>query len=704
MKTKARQQVNPQLGMDLSIPAPPNTAQLLQNWAYDAQTRGWTNQVGYEQFFQDDENGPFGPIGLLTKPVDSIYVFQKHSGKKQDILFECNGRLVVLEPWTTNKRNVLSSNRTIPAPNAPRTCYEPYGRYCVITNGIDEPIKYRGDGRLYPLGWGEAPGDPIVRSIRDPEAAGDLTALEAADDYVGSGNNIWQGDDSYFEGVSSSDSDTTVEYIYRVSFVNENGSESPLSNDSNKLTYTGTSVNRNGNSGVPKVCAVIEIPQGPTGTVARRIYRTKSDGQRSLFYFVEEVKNNHDELYVDYRSDASLGSEAPQRTFSVPFPSKGCRFTAAFKNCLFVDGGEMEPTRLYYSAALEPDRFPAFNYFEVGTREGGDITGLEAYYNSLLVFRENGIDLIRGDAVNGFELIPFVEGIGAYSHNSIVAIPSIGVAFLSRDGVYLLTGGLDGGSDLTLQKISKGIDEIFERTSIDAMPAAVGAYSSKHQELHFYIPTSGRPRLQQGLVYHTNNGQWTQRNGFPVRCITVDKDANLLFGADDYSPLGTGSTGDKITRGIYVISNKPFEGSEIALGDDAIQNGAPITSEFRSQWIDMGLPYLKKYPKYLYVYCLSNGDPDVSINHYRNRNWNDAYEGGGVKPQVADEKDQPVYDKALWGTPQWQDKRLIQVRCPITTGACSEYAFKIEANNPFLLIGYSVEYNVDGSMTITGKS
>ena len=88
MKTSARQQVNPQMGMDLSIPAPPNTAQLLQNWAYDPQTRGWTNQVGYEQFFQDDENGPFSPIGFFNAPVDSVYVFQKHSGKKQDILFE----------------------------------------------------------------------------------------------------------------------------------------------------------------------------------------------------------------------------------------------------------------------------------------------------------------------------------------------------------------------------------------------------------------------------------------------------------------------------------------------------------------------------------------------------------------------------------------------------------------------------------------
>ena len=156
----------------------------------------------------------------------------------------------------------------------------------VITNGIDNPIKYRGDGRLFPLGWAEMPGDPTVSSVRDPVAAGDLTALEAADDYVGSGNNIWTGRDNTFEGITSDDSDETTKHIYRISFVNENGSESPLSNDSNAFIYSGTSVTRNGNSGVPKIVSVVQIPKGPEGTVARRIYRTKKDGDRSLFYFV----------------------------------------------------------------------------------------------------------------------------------------------------------------------------------------------------------------------------------------------------------------------------------------------------------------------------------------------------------------------------------------------------------------------------------
>lgn len=703
MKTMERVIINPQMGMNVAIPAPPNTAQLIENFGYDPQTHAWTNDLGYEPFFNGSlTNGPFTIGNGLNAPVDSLYVFQKHGSRQQHILFECKGKLGVLEPWTSSKVKILSTNRTEPTPNGVRTSYETFGRYCVITNGIDNPIKFTGE-RLLPLGWAEIPGDPVVRAVRDPVAAGDLTALEASDDYVGSGNNIYQGDDAYFEGVTSADATESVKYFYRISFVNENGSESPLSNDSNQFSYQGTSITRNGNTGVPKVCAVLDIPRGPEGTIARRIYRTQQDGKRSLFYFLDEIKNNSSLTYVDYRQDRSLGAEAPDRTYSVPFPSRGCRFTSAFKNCLFVDGGEMDPTRLYYSAPLEPDRFPAFNYFEVGTREGGDIVGLETYYNSLLVFRENAVDLIRGDATTGFELVPFVVGIGAYSHNTIIAIPNVGVSFVSRDGIYLIGGGLDGGANLTITKISQGLDEYFERLSIDAMPSAVSAYSSRRKEVWFHLPMSGRPRLQTGLVYHLNNGQWSTRNiAWPIRCMAVDKDQNILFGADDWTVQTT--PGAKITRGIYVVSAIRSEGTQYPPAGDVPVDASAIPSSFRSQWIDMGLSYLKKYPKYLYLYGISTGDVDINVNHYKNRNWETAYEGGSFKMQVADEKDQAVYDKALWGTPNWQDKRLIQVRVPITTSATSEYAFQINTNDPFVFIGYSVEYSIDGSMTVKGKS
>ena len=693
--------------MDLSIPAEPTSAQLIENFTFDPQTKGWTTHLGYEPFFHSSgTNGPFTAANGLDKPIDSLYVFQKHASKQQNILFECNGKLCELRPWrdtSTTQFITLDANRTLPTPNNMRTSYEPFGKYCIITNGIDKPVKYRADGRLYPLGWPEIPGDPTVGGVTVPDLNGNRSALEAADNYVGSGANIYKGSDSYFEGVSSDDATVTVEYLYRVSFVNENGSESPQSNNSNKFRYTGASVTRDGDSGVPKVCVNVEIPRGPLGTVARRIYRTQSDGNKSLFYFVEEIKNNIDINYVDYRSDKSLGSQAPNRSTSIAFPASSTRFAASFKNCLFVDGGEMSPTRLYFSRPLEPDRFAALDFFEVGTREGGDITGLEAYYNSLLVFRENGIDLIRGDSVNGFELVPFVEGIGSYSHNAIVAIPNLGVTFLSRDGIYLLAGGLDGGSDLVLSKLSKGLDEIFERLSIDAMPSAVAAYSAQEKEVQFYLPMSGVPGIGLGLIFHTDRGAWTQRTDFPVRCLTTDKDGNFLFGSSEYLPAsGTAAENAVIKRGIYAISAKRA-GGLVGSAGDLPKNAPPMPWTFRSQWLDAGMPYVKKYPKYLYLYVMTTGDDPIKVATYKDRDWQTPYDSGNAIMQIADAADQPVYDKAFWDKIKWQDRRLVQVRVPITGGAYSEMAFELTGEESLVFIGYSIEYQIDGAMTIRGK-
>jgi hypothetical protein len=51
----------------------------------------------------------------------------------------------------------------------------------------------------------------------------------------------------------------------------------------------------------------------------------------------------------------------------------------------------------------------------------------------------------------------------------------------------------------------------------------------------------------------------------------------------------------------------------------------------------------------------------------------------------------------------WEDKRLTQVRVPITTGAASTLAFEMSGIENFIFIGYSIEYQADGTMTIRGK-
>ena len=59
--------------------------------------------------------------------------------------------------------------------------------------------------------------------------------------------------------------------------------------------------------------------------------------------------------------------------------------------------------------------------------------------------------------------------------------------------------------------------------------------------------------------------------------------------------------------------------------------------------------------------------------------------------------------RLMYGYRYGEDKRLTQVRVPITTGAASTLAFEMSGIENFIFIGYSIEYQADGTMTIRGK-
>ena len=400
-------------------------------------------------------------------------------------MYEQGGKLKYLVPSAgqanANVAQVLLSDRHIPNIQEAHTNYTPYGRYVIITNGIDGPIKYRGGDRTYPLGWDRRPGAPdVVTPDQFNTDVKPLVYVEATSNFE-LGQSELQGDTIYksqfFEGVGFvTGSGDNNEYRYKVSFLNEAGSESPISEPTPKISWKTQEIFKGTNHYPNRACPVMQVPTGPTGTIARRLYRTTNGG--TTFQFLDEIKNNTDAVYVDYREDTQLGANAPNDSDSVVMPASGGRFTATFKNCLFIDGGIADGSRMFYSEPNQPDTFKDTNFFEIGTREGGDITGFEVYYNSLLVFREQAIDLVRGDSLNGFEIVPFITGIGSKSHHSIVNVPTQGIMFLGQDGIYRIKGGLDGGSSLSIEKVSDPIQQYVERMSLDGLPSAVAVYSS----------------------------------------------------------------------------------------------------------------------------------------------------------------------------------------------------------------------------------
>lgn len=713
--SKMKPEFTPIKGVDVREPQAEGASSQLINAVYNAEIQSWSNDVGYERYFPNKTT--FAPFP--NTKVDSVYNFERHNGAQQFLLFESGGTLSYIEGNNGGSLQTLKTGRTVPAPGEPSTWYNVFSRYCVITNGLDSPLKYRGYTQLQQLGWDRKPNPPTPAALAaNPNS--NASRLQSQPGTVGLGTvnsplraTSFNVEDT--QGLGDPTVNARNKFLWKVALINENGSVSPVSVPSPALKWT-TVADTFGNLNT-MVCYLTNLPVGPKGTVGRLLYRTKNIGSSSAtdsnYYFVTYIENNTQRTYFDEKSDIELGSLAPNDADSITFPAPQCKFSATFKGCLFVDGGQADGTKLFYSEALQLDTYKASSIIELGTRKGGNITGLYTYYNQLLVFRDSAIDMVRGDASSGFQLIPFAQGIGTKSPHTITFIPGLGVLFLGNDGVYAISGGLDGGSTLSINNISQGIGTLLEKRAVDVLGQACAAYSPKFKEWQCYFPAFGTDNKIMGIVYHVEGGYWSQRQDFKASAVTTDFDGNVIFG-NNTGLVGGILDEEQNETGLFVVSRRHACGTvwDVAGGPPPVQtlkDNNPCTFSWRSKWHDFGYPGIKKFVKYVYVYAASRGSNKVSLSYYKDHSWETETVHPDQEWQWDDNKNQPYYNSAIddyaavIGTSRWQDKVITPIRFDISNKAVADFAFEIKTEEPVEFIGYAVEFEINGTQTIGGK-
>ena len=429
----------------------------------------------------------------------------------------------------------------------------------------------------------------------------------------------------------------------------------------------------------------------------------------TVYYYVATIHNNRETSYIDYTPDNFLGADAPFPSDSILMPAPGARAAAVFQGRLFITGGYGDVGKIYYSKVGQPDTFAGLDYFNVGTRDGGGVTALFPYYNELIVFRERAIDVIRN--INGEMVIsPFIQGIGTRAMSSITSVPGAGVFFLADDGVYVLAGGLVGGAELSVNKISAPIMKIIKRINPAALSRAAATYSSKWREWHCYFAADGEEKSSIGIVFHMDNGSWSIRENFPIGSIVSDKDGNLLFGNHTGRPTPR-VEGEQHESGLFVITRKPHAGHTIQLtpaggpdqsASESTVDGPAVTSKFKSKWHDFGYPSQKKHVKYLYLYVMTKGDNTLPVTVFEDFS-STGVALTAVKPQRPEHADQDVFGTGLWDTAAWQEQLITELRYAVPQKACSRFAFEVETGNDFLLLGYSIELVTNDMRTGRGK-
>lgn len=693
-------------GMQQDVPQDPKAASLIENWTVDRASTGLSSRVGYEKYRPDPvvQWAPFQTLGR----IDSLFVAQQlPGGARQSIFFESGGVLYLYYEVGQASSIVSLAPRTVPTSTEASSYYCQVGDRIVVTNGQDAPLvinpwplpRASGIGTtvidqiVRPLGFAGPPPQPNALEVATIDATSTIGSTAS---FSGNSTSNWypvNGNAINYPSLfghgyaDGTDGAVTNDYRYKVTFLLDTGSESPLS-QSAAFQWTIP----NGDLGF-RYAPTLRLPLGPKGTKARRVYRTLEGG--STYYFVADVRNNVEEIFHGFRATNALGFEAPTAEDSTVLPAPRARVCASFKDCLFLDGGANESDTVFFSKPGFIDQFGSTDYIRLPS-DGGAVTGLYSYYNNLIIFRENGVDVVTGSYPN-FTAQTVTRQVACRAPNSVDSVPGMGVFFLAQDGVYILKGGLDGGAVFQVVEIGQPIDRELRRLTEECAPRAVGKYSPIDRTYHLYLPVDGDDRPSLGVLYHVEKQGWSIRTGFPVGCLGRLHGGDIIFGHNTGVEAGPGTE-----AGLFILSAIRSLGGSLV--GDVYQPGPPPTSHYQSAWHDFGDAQTKKQVQYVTLWVTTTGSVTLNLKHYKD------FEHGAVGQnykyiaQPPDAANQPVYDTAITDRDTWQESRLVPIRIPVAQQSCSWFKFGIETTDDILLVGYEIEYVSRGTQVIAGKT
>jgi hypothetical protein len=715
-----------------------NAAQLVQNFRYEP-NGGWRNDRGWEPLipYPSPWNPTLAEIGDLYQTCRFLTVVQRHQGGEEYYLQERNGNLFYEfgnQGTATTNKIILDKDRNIPRSDDPGTQAVPYGRFVALLNGYDNMLKFWGRARTTQFGFYQTPPAPTTIELQmDYNSSETNPPAASATDNDLAGVSIQFPADSQL-GLGDPTGGSVNTYSYRQTYITDTGSESPLSPPCtvNWTIPTGDSDLAKANQRKYGVMLVGFDP-GPDGTVARRIYRTKNKkdgiaGSGDIYYFVAQLDENNTTTYVDVTPDNQLTVPAPGINDSVTI-STSYKYGASWNGSFWLAGGESTPTRMIYSAQGLPEQFPAFNYFDVGVRDGGHITALYPYYDVLLVFRERSIDAVFTNATgDGYTCTTVKKDCGTTATNSIKLIPGYGIMFINKDGFWLIKGGMRGGAQIDIINMSQTIEKEMGRLSKNALARVSAAYSDREKEYWCIYPVDGETECTRGACWNIVNEQWSFRGAGDDQNINHKwKFSQIATDQSGYFILGTApvySTAFPILSnafpglGLQVWSGRTNWGDDvtITLSQQGVYTLTPVPyaqgqSTWTSTWYDFGDDSVKKRILTVEMEVITEGNNPIDLQWAQD--WGYTYTSAGSVPiQIGDylggKTEQTTYSPAalttvkqtniaVWDTSKWEEPRVTRLRWDVNTGLVSQFQFRILSSNHMQIVKYQINY-IGGSV------
>lgn len=658
-----------------------------------AEEDGWKATVGFESWWQfptiftiDDAIAQ----NYFRDKVDAVYQWKRQGTKDIYTFVEQSGRLYYM---LGNKNGgdfdadivVVDSDRYIPKLGDIGSQFINLGQHLLIINGRDRALIFSGDQVWRDFGF----------VLQTPSC----NPLDVDTDYQNNevltgGAAVFFGENSQY-GLGRVTEDQQYTYNYKMTMISDLGAESPLSGTQ---SVSWSIPNAQGK----RYGVALDLPIGQEGVVARRIYRTKEiQDNGEIYYFVTQINENSSRFYIDAMPDKFLVDQAPSFTASTPITTDW-KFGEVWDNRLWLAAG----SRIIYSDGGIFEQFGALNYFDLGNQSGGDITQLVAFYNNLIVFRETAINIISFDA-GVYNISTITNTLGTEASNSVVVIPQLGVVFLNEQGVWMLSGGLNGGASIQMQKISKPIDKELRRLNRSMIHKTVAAYSYREKEVWIHMPSADNTTPDFGIVLHLEprTPLWSFRTSIDEpsesywSAMTTTVNGYFLLGNDPDWTIAQGQVTRKFGP-LQVMSANNSWGSTGTitsyLGETA-QIRVSNTQSSGAQWESAWYAYDDNSVKVRYysveLRIMSYGDN--SFNFYYGVDYSYDENSTSTQKMAKSETVFTLNEDAVFGpadrsitkvpftvnTSKLAEGRLITLRYDVNTQLCDQFKFGIRTTD-----------------------
>jgi hypothetical protein len=521
------------------------------------------------------------------------------------------------------------------------------GRWVYHLNGLEQPLRWDGR-RQAPVGFVTPPGPPRVIGYDSGANRPDRAGITAWDTTYTRPQTTQIGVGEYPDGGASA----YWRYGWAVSWVNDLGMESPRSSIAWASGANDTTNLRR--------CVRLQIDRPPSHIRAVILWRTRNtyevrgtaiDSDAAMYKHSQWEVASEIDLW-DNKPDAQLGIlHNPDDTGAIPLNSAAATFWQG-SMWLAVDG------LLRHSSPLLFEQFPEVNTIPVGSRRSGRIVALLAVPRGLLVLKERGTFLVKGNPYDGYRVEEVSSTVGCAAPRTLVFLSDLGVAtWLSDRGPEVLVGVLEDDQPTRVEPI-RGIRKTWRR-EVWNLAGAWAVHDPEHEEVWFHLPVGGNLLPELGLVWHYKAGGWsTRRDDWPVGCATRYRGRMWLGSTDD-------STNGK--TGIHLLT---FGAAQ--------RFGSTCTGKYTTGWL---ATQERSSVHTVNLRAVGLGTPAVDVDYRGDRGPAFVSQAETARPTKHAEHERDLWGSGLWGSSySWSDYEPVVIPISLHRAHAHEHQLRFRGS------------------------